>query len=176
VFLDLETCGLDPVNHPILEVGILALDDNLVEVNSFRQNVHFIAYKAGIPIPWIHPKVVEMHAKSRLWDACANSYLTMKQVEERAVEFMEPYKGEEMCGSTISFDRSFLHNQMPILENQFHYRNLDVTAFRVLFGKLGLLTPTKREAHRSLADCRESVDNLKFYMQELGLKREDSVG
>jgi oligoribonuclease len=90
---------------------------------------------------------------------------------------MESYKGEPMCGNTISFDRSFLQAQMPDLENMFHYRNIDISTFNVLFDKLGLETASKGEAHRALADCRSSVTQLKFYMKALGIGEvEDIIG
>lgn len=170
VFLDLETLGLNPKTDKILEVGILVLDDNLEELDSFRQVVHFNPYINGEPNPDINDFVFKMHKASKLWEATMNSYLDATRVETMAIQFMRRYPDQEMCGSTISFDRAFLSEQMPALNDMFHYRNLDVSSFRVLFGKLGMMTPDKKEAHRSLADCRESVDNLKFYMQELGLK------
>jgi oligoribonuclease len=177
VFLDLETTGLDPKKGQILEVGILVLDDKLKEIDSFRQNVHFIPSGAARLRYDIPEKVFEMHTKSKLWDACANSYMDNQRVEEAALLFMEPYRGQEMCGSTIGFDRAWLTEHMPRLNGAFHYRSLDVSAFRVLFGKVGLETPPKKEVHRSLADCRESVDNLRYYMNVLGIgpvKDEDS--
>lgn len=176
VFIDTETTGLDPRRDLILEVGILAIEDDLRrEIGHFRKVVKFNAYVNGKPRPEISEFVFKMHEKTKLWEECANSYMMAKAVENAAVKFMEPFKGIEMAGSTISFDRAFLHEQMPELERCFHYRNIDVSTYKAL-QRYGVEVPPKQEAHRALADCRESAANLRYYLTQLGLLDRVPVG
>lgn len=59
---------------------------------------------------------------------------------------------------------------MPELEGYFHYRNLDVSTLKELAARWKpqiLDRLHKKSAHRALDDIRESVEELRFYRQEL---------
>ena len=57
---------------------------------------------------------------------------------------------------------------MPLLENWFHYRNLDVSTLKELCKRWH---PTlagqikKHGRHEALADIHESIDELRFYRE-----------
>ena len=75
-----------------------------------------------------------------------------------------------MAGNSICQDRRFLAREMPELERYFHYRNLDVSALKIL---AQLWAPDvasgfdKDSDHRALADIRDSVAELKWYRAQL---------
>ena len=60
--------------------------------------------------------------------------------------------------------------EMPALENYFHYRNLDVSALKIL---AQIWAPavaggfTKESTHRALADIRDSISELCYYRDTL---------
>jgi oligoribonuclease (3'-5' exoribonuclease) len=47
VFFDLETGGLDPRRHPIIQIGAVAVDADLVAIESFEIKVQFSRKKAN---------------------------------------------------------------------------------------------------------------------------------
>ena len=57
---------------------------------------------------------------------------------------------------------------MPVLENYFHYRNLDVATLKELCKRWkpevarGVI---KRGKHQALADILESIEELKYYRE-----------
>ena len=75
-----------------------------------------------------------------------------------------------LCGNSISQDRRFLNRYMPDLAKFFHYRNIDVSSIKELTkiwrpdldGKI-----IKSTSHRALSDVYESIEELKFYRDNL---------
>ncbi len=72
-----------------------------------------------------------------------------------------------LAGSTVSFDRAFLKEHMMLLEAMFSYRSIDVSALTELSKRWSPETykfrPKAADAHRALADVRESINYLKFF-------------
>lgn len=199
--VDVETTGLEHEPGMILELGILLLDVQLAEVDNFHCIVaddnavawlnHLDTLAAqerehhyGIE-PWSGAKLVsEMHARSGLSDeirtANGNGHkITEALMEKQAIEFMRSHgvgKGQlavPMTGSTINFDRRWIGAKMPELNEQFHYRNIDVSSIKGLVDIYrGDLTAKRNELnpqglHRSIADCRDTVGELAFYIMNL---------
>jgi oligoribonuclease len=73
-----------------------------------------------------------------------------------------------MCGNSICQDRRFLAKDMALLEDFFHYRNLDVSTLKELARRWrpeimeGL---TKRSSHQALEDIRDSITELRYYRE-----------
>ena len=71
-----------------------------------------------------------------------------------------------MCGNSICQDRRFMAREMPVLEDFFHYRNLDVSTLKELAARWKpevLNGYTKKEAHLALDDVLESIEELQYY-------------
>ena len=169
VFLDLETTGLDPSRDAILEIGIRIISRRLRDVpgGDFSRLV-----KVNVGALSIDQDVREMHTKNGLYAAldAADNAPSVSDVEQRLIGIIEAHGlvGENrvpLAGSTISFDRAFLKAWMPTFEGMLHYRNVDVSTVRELARRWrkDLPDPPKAEAHRALADVRESIEYLRHY-------------
>ena len=80
------------------------------------------------------------HAESGLMDRVLASTVTHAEAERRTLAFLAAWVDEgksPMAGNSICQDRRFLAREMPMLERFFHYRNLDVTALKILAQQLG---------------------------------------
>lgn len=161
VITDVETTGLNPEVDELLEIGILVVDNNFVPIGSFEKVKHYIVTNQ------VNSYVKNMHEKSGLWDACQDSKLTLAEIEEQALAFLDQFAPSStipLTGSTISFDRSFLARYTPSLMSWFHYRNIDTRSFYLLAEAYGKPTaPKGLELHRSLSDCIDSAQALAFY-------------
>jgi len=174
VFLDLETTGLDENLGSVLELGIVVADINLQPIGSFQQILQFDDPRYEYENCGIDDFVIDMHTKNGLWDICAESYTVRATAELAALDFLADYsepKIIELSGSTISFDRAWLKKHMPKLENWFHYRNIDVSSYKAMFKKYNLPErPVKAVgAHRAVSDCYDSIHDLRYYLQYLGV-------
>ncbi len=98
------------------------------------------------------------------------------EAENEAIKVLEVLFGFEgsqervpLCGSTISFDRSFLRQWMPRLDKYFHYRSIDVSSIKELakYWYPELPELSKSEVHRSIPDIHESIKLLKYYRDRL---------
>ena len=77
-----------------------------------------------------------------------------------------PEGASPMCGNSICQDRRFMARHMPALEGFFHYRNLDVSALKILVQRWRpdiAAGVTKKGAHLALDDIRDSIAELRYY-------------
>jgi oligoribonuclease len=121
-----------------------------------------------------HEIVQKMHEKNGLWKEClraANAAdgepeVYVKAAAQEMLAFLRQYTqaGEEICGSTVSFDKRFLEVHLPEVAAHFNHRHVDVSSFLALAKRNRpevLKALAKVEAHRALPDIRESIAALR---------------
>ena len=170
IWIDLEMTGLDTTQDHIIEIATIVTDRNLNEV-------------AVGPVLAVHqPRAVmdamdgwntRQHGESGLTTRVLECELALADAEAETIAFLQQHvtPGKSpMCGNSICQDRRFLAREMPALENYFHYRNLDVSALKIL---AQIWAPavaggfTKESTHRALADIRDSISELCYYRDTL---------
>ena len=170
IWIDMEMSGLNPDADRVLEVAIVVTDSHLVTV-------------AEAPVKIVHqPDEVldrmdswnkSTHRKTGLIDKVKAARQSEAEAEAELIAFLAQYLPENtspMCGNSICQDRRFLARYMPRLEAFFHYRNLDVSTLKELAKrwKPGIMTGlTKHGKHEALADIYESIEELKYYRENL---------
>lgn len=179
LWLDLEMTGLDAGGDLILEVATIATDWDFTELATYQ----------GIVKNEDMTLDERLTANSVFWDAnpasregllAQNSQgKDLLDVEDELLAFVEanfePNTPVLMGGNSIHFDRRFIINQWPRLEKRLHYRMLDVSAWKVVFeGKYGKKFP-KSTDHRALADIRESIKELEYYLSHMNLSFQQDV-
>lgn len=165
LWLDLETTGLDEKHDVILELGAIVTNEKLEELAEFNRVLH---YPYGGEIACYNDYVIEMHRESGLWRECRNSQITDVDVELDLHQFLNEHFTPPMpiiAGNSISFDRRFLKHHMPSIEARLHYRQLDVSSWKIMFEGRYNIVHEKKKAHRALADIRESIAELKVYLE-----------
>lgn len=167
--------GLNPDADAILEVAIVITDRQLNVVDEAEWVVH----QADSVLDGMDAWNTKTHTASGLIDRCRAASPdtdSEKQVERAVIKFIKQYvkKNESpMCGNSICQDRRFLWRRMPKLEAYFHYRNFDVSSFKIaaqyyypaLFEQIK--TDKADAMHRALDDTRASIDEMKFYRDNM---------
>ena len=170
VWLDLEMTGLNPDQDRIIEIAMVITNANL----------EIIAESSEIAI-YQPPEILDgmdawnkaTHGRTGLIDRVSRSTITDSVAEEMMLDFLKAHlksKVSPMCGNTICQDRRFLARYMPLLEDFFHYRNLDVSTIKELARRWYpevAKSFKKRSVHSALADIRESIEELKHYRTHL---------
>lgn len=187
VIVDCETTGLDPEQNIILEIGIQVYTARLDLISQWsgmasdETTYRHLDWLADQEDKYVH----NMHMENGLiWNIRHSTEKTHRDLELEAIQFMKDNGlGENrimlpMCGSSILFDRSFIQRQMPDLNKQFHYRNMDVSSMKEfckvwrpeLISKYYEETAGNVVAHRVLSDCVATRNELAFYAENLFLE------
>ena len=164
LWIDLEMTGLDPKKDKILEVAAIATNMKLEEIAKYEAVVKVsprLMKSRMIGDFW------EKNSKSR--DALIEQNETGKPIEEverELIEFLNQNFGKEiyLAGNSIHQDRKFIENEMPELNKRFHYRMLDVSAWKIYFENALNKKFIKPENHRALDDINGSIEELKWYL------------
>ena len=72
-----------------------------------------------------------------------------------------------IAGNSIMQDRLFINRYFTRLAGKLHYRMLDVTAWKVMMSARFGIRLEKKKAHRALDDIRESLGEMRFYLEHV---------
>jgi oligoribonuclease len=172
VWLDLEMTGLDVRRHVIVEIAVLVTDGAL---DPLDDGIDLVVHQPPAALAEMDDYVRAMHTRSGLLAAIESSSLALADAGGQALEYVRSHVPEAgtapLCGNSIGVDRRFLDHQLPDLDAYLHYRSIDVSSLKELcrrwYPAVYKRRPGKAEAHRALADVRESIAELRFYREHL---------
>jgi oligoribonuclease len=170
IWIDMEMSGLSPDNDRVLEVALVITDSQL---NVVAEAPVKIVHQVDEVLDRMDAWNKSTHAKSGLIAKVKAAAQNEAEVEGEMIAFLSqhiPENTSPMCGNSICQDRRFLARHMPKLEAFFHYRNLDVSTLKELAKrwKPGIMSGvTKQGKHEALADIYESIEELKYYRDNL---------
>jgi oligoribonuclease len=172
VWLDLEMTGLDVERHRIVEIAVAVTD---AQLESLDDGLDLVVHQPPDVMAEMDDFVRAMHTKSGLLTEIDQSTLTLEAAGLRTIEYLSQYVREPgtapMCGNSIGVDRRFLNRYLPALDNYLHYRSIDVSSLKELcrrwYPAVYRKRPGKAEAHRALADIRESINELRYYRETI---------
>lgn len=171
-WVDVETTGLEPRGNVLLEVGIILTDDALNEID--RTSVT-ITPPATIRLI-MKPEVLEMHDSgigNGLLAECFDKGLEREDAMFTLIRWLNDRVEEPpiMAGSTVDFDRYWLKAKMSLLEQQFHYRSINVSSLKEINVRWGFADEwnNDRKTHRALDDLEDSIAELRHYSAALNI-------
>lgn len=165
IFLDLETTGLEPSYHTILEVAA-----RLWPGDSYDSFQCIVQLRPG-DYQRADDFVQDMHERNGLWLCCSEASCSLDDAAValerwlRCLKRAYPNELLTLAGNSIHFDRAFLKVQMPYVEQLFHYRMIDVSSLHLAAEALGFARAPEPEAvaHRAMADVDDSIRQFEFY-------------
>ncbi|HSM10445.1 MAG TPA: oligoribonuclease [Lysobacter sp.] len=171
IWIDLEMTGLDTLADSILEIATVVTDADLrILAEGPELAINHPLERLQAMDDWNR----NQHSKSGLWQRVIDSTVSLQEAENRTLRFLEQWVAPNtspICGNSICQDRRFLHRQMPLLENYFHYRNLDVSTIKELARRWApevLAGVGKESAHTALSDVHDSITELRHYRTFMG--------
>ena len=166
-WLDFEATGLDVRKGfgELLEFAVVFTD---LQLNELWCDEGIIPHRIELIEPLLQDKAREMHEKNGLLDELRsiqnNQWCygpdAVRFIEDQLIARLKAFGAQEptifvLAGSSIGYDRVALKEHMPRLEKMLHYRQLDVSVYKVGFPQVfGTETSS---AHRAMADIRESI-------------------
>lgn len=170
IWIDLEMTGLDTFNDVIIEIATVVTDKDL---NKLAEGPVIAIHQSDSVLDGMDEWNQSHHGSSGLIKRVKESQFSAEQAEAETISFLKEYvpKGvSPMCGNSICQDRRFMAREMPILEDFFHYRNLDVSTLKELAARWKpdvLEGYAKKGAHLAMDDILESIEELQFYRKAI---------
>jgi oligoribonuclease len=168
VWMDLEMTGLDPASCVVVEIATIVTDAQLEVV---AEGPNLVVHQPDSALEGMDDFVRNMHERSGLLDRIRASKVSLEAAEAETLEFLQPLvepRRAPLCGNSIWKDRQFVERYLPNLDGLLHYRNVDVSTLKELFGRWyaeRCAPPAKQETHRALDDIRESIAELRYYRE-----------
>lgn len=171
LWIDMEMTGLDVRKEVVIEVACIVTDINFRELETFETVVKQPSSYLDAMDAWN----TEHHGKSGL-TAKVPTGMEPDTVEFHLTSIIDrhfpKWKDDKkfrpiLAGNSISQDRLFIDTYFKKVADRLHYRMLDVSSWKIIFNnKLGLLYK-KQNAHRALDDIRESIGELRYYIDQI---------
>lgn len=162
LWLDMEMTGLDVEKERPIEVAAIVTDAGFNEIDTY----HAIIKQPKSFLDAMDDWNQRQHRETGLIDLIPNGG-EMEIVDEHLAGFVKRHFGAEraiLCGNSIGQDRLFIRRYLPLTEATLHYRQIDVTSWKVIYNEIYGLKFKKKDGHRALDDIKESIEELKFYM------------
>src|SRR5664280_2903576 len=109
VWIDCEMTGLDPDKDALVEVAAVVTDS---ELRLLDAGIYLVIATPAASMDLMEPVVRDMHARSGLTDAVAESTLSMADAEGQLLDYLQSHIPEAgkapLCGNSIATDRTFL--------------------------------------------------------------------
>ena len=170
VWIDLETTGLSVSRRVILEIASIVTDKDL---NIIGEGPNLVIYHDDEVLEHIDPWGAQQHGLSGLLDASRASDISLQEAEQQTLTFIRRHTHRKMsplCGNSILLDRRFLMRYMRELSSHLSHRNLDVSTINELVARWypgALERLDKGVRHRAVDDIRSSIEELRFYRQQV---------
>ena len=170
IWIDLEMTGLDPDRDVIIEIATVVTDRHLLVL---EEGPVAAIHQADSVLDAMDEWNTRQHGSSGLTERVRASRIDEAEAEQRTLAFLRKYldpSDSPMCGNGVCQDRRFLIRHMPELAAFFHYRNLDVSALKIL---ARLWAPPhfrpfeKLSTHLAMADIHDSIRELKHYREHM---------
>lgn len=174
--LDIETGGFSITKNGICEIGILALDKDLNEVD--RLHVYIIPYtRADDTLELVSYKEDAMRINGLNVDFLHKAGIPVETASNMIVKFFEKYNFKSLLGHNVGFDlprvnyllARFAHSVIPRLEI---IDTLDIARASKRFAKNDLeflckeLEIDNKDKHTAIGDCFSTIELYKKLVQE----------
>lgn len=159
-------------DHVIVEIATIITDDDLKII---AEGPDLVIHQDDEALAKMDSVVVKMHTKSGLLDQIKASEVTLEEAGKETLAFIKSHvpnaRSVPLCGNSIGTDRRFLDAYLPEIEEYLHYRSVDVSSIKELarrwYPKALESVPPKDTTHRALDDIRESIDELKYWRENV---------
>jgi oligoribonuclease len=168
IWVDMEMTGLSPEENVVIEIATIVTDSDL---NTLAEGPVIAIHQPDAVLDAMDEWNTTQHNASGLVARVRASNESEASAAAQTIAFLErfvPRGASPMCGNSICQDRRFMARHMPELEAYFHYRNLDVSSFKILMQRWRPELESgfnKSATHLALDDIRESIAEMRYYRE-----------
>ncbi|MCA8913269.1 MAG: oligoribonuclease [Planctomycetes bacterium] len=169
VWIDLEMTGLDPDVDSILEIACIITGPDLEPLDQYEA----VIKTSNEQLAKMNDFVRDMHTRNGLLERVKQAETTIEEAQAKTLDLVKRHCAERegvLAGNSIHQDRRFLYRYMPQLEAWLHYRQVDVSSFKLLarawYPDLAKYGKADKD-HTALADIKESINELRYYREHI---------
>ncbi|KAM7277445.1 hypothetical protein ACFE04_019311 [Oxalis oulophora] len=171
VWIDLEMTGLIVETDRILEIACIITDGNLTKS---LEGPDLVIHQSKECMDSMGEWCQEHHAASGLTKKVLHSTVTEREAEKQVIDFVKKNTGNytpQLAGNSVYHDYLFLKKYMPDLASLFTHVLVDVSSIKSLcdrwYPRDRKKAPKKENNHRAMDDIRESINELKYYKDNI---------
>lgn len=170
LWIDCEMTGLDHEKEVIIELAAIVTDLDFEVLDTYETVINQSSTYLERMDDWNK----KHHSESGLLQKIPYGK-TQDEVEEDLLKLVHRHwpkieKKDDMplmAGNSVMQDRLFINKAFKEFSKKLHYRMLDVTSWKIIFNHKFEMKYEKKNSHRALDDIRESIEELKFYLNNL---------
>lgn len=170
-WVDMEMTGLDENKDSILEIAIIITDIDFNPLEEFER----VVYQPPAVLDAMNDWCKKHHGKSGLTEAVKDGR-PLVEVDMEILGLIEKNypknKKIVLAGNSVSNDQRFILKYMPKMASRLHYRVIDVSSLKEIFRKKWKIEVKKQKTHRAIDDIRESIKELKTYLQYIKIPKD----
>ena len=167
LWVDCEMTGLDINKDYLIEIAVILTDENL---NFLYKNEAVFKLSEEILLN-MNEYCLNMHKSSDLFNLSLNSGIKYVDFENKILNFLEQNtlkKNVFLAGNSVHYDFNFIRKFLPNLSDWLHYRILDISTLKLIYSlKNSSENFIKKKLHRAKDDILESIEEYKFYLENL---------
>ncbi|EJD44883.1 ribonuclease H-like protein [Auricularia subglabra TFB-10046 SS5] len=180
IWVDCEMTGLEPKTDVLLEIAVIITNGQLTPVDD---GISYVIQTPKRVLDNMNEWCINQHGKSGLTQACLNSPHTHSWVQDTVLTYIKRWVPDErtgvLAGNSVHADRMFLAEHMRPIVDHLHYRIVDVSTIKELTkrwypnkaeGRLSRVA--KESSHRALDDILGSIEELRWYRENVFLPSE----
>lgn len=170
VWIDCEMTGLDLSRDRILEIAVIITDGDL---NPVDEGIEYVIKTDKDVLDSMGDWCKRQHGESGLTEACLSSPHAHDIVRRAVLDYIKKWiprqRAGVLAGNSVHADRVFLVQEMPEVVDWLHYRVVDVSSIKELCRRWypSQVLQKTNDDHRALADIRASIDELKWYREQI---------
>jgi len=175
LWLDIETSGLDPLKHEIIQIAYILTDFSITKVYDKKEYIINPIDPYDLLISKMDTWCLLHHSKNGILEKVKDSTdsESLINIENKILESLNSLLPNNsviyLAGNSVHFDKMFINHYMKKLSDKLSHRILDVSSFAIMCKNLNPILyekkPTKEYNHTALSDIQESIQEYKFYMK-----------
>ena len=169
LMLDLEMTGLDPARDRIIEVACFVVEgDTLLPVPGAELELAVMPNDPSL-LDRMDEWNTRTHNESGLIRRIREKGVSIREAEKEIMNLLNEHmsKGAIICGNSIHWDRIYIRQELPAVDDFCTFRMIDVSSIKELLRRIDSDGPRyyKRSPHTALADAKGSLEELRFYVE-----------